>query len=296
MSHIARSLFLLLLACAALPGWAAAQGQLLQIFVSIPPQKYFVERVGGDHVQVSVLVGAGQSPATFEPTPGQMAGLSRAQLFYRIGVPFESVWMQRLLALNPNMSVLDARQGLQLRQLEPAGGHRHDDDRGLQQEHAADPHVWLSPARVRTMAAALRDRLSELDPAHSADYQAGFKALDDDLVQLDLQIRERLSALEAREFMVFHPSWGYFADDYGLRQIPIESEGKEPGARTLARLVQQARAQGIQVIFVQRQFSQAQAHALAQQLGARVVAIDPLSEQYIDNLLRVADAIAGFGR
>ncbi len=265
----------------------------LQVFVSILPQKYFVERIGGEHVQVSVMVGPGQSPATYEPRPRQMAGLVSARLFYRIGVAFEEVWMERISAANPGMQLLDARDGLVLREMEPAGGHHHDHDQLPQAKGHPDPHIWLSPIMVRAMAGRLRDTLIRLDPSNQASYRANYQAFADDLEALTREIKNRLADLKQRSFMVFHPSWGYFADEFGLRQIPIESEGKEPGARTLVRLIEQARTKDISVIFVQRQFSQAPARGLAEAIGARVVAIDPLAEDYLVNLRRVATALKG---
>jgi len=278
---------------ALLPMAAAAES--LSVFVSIQPQEYFVERVGGEHVRVSVMVGPGQSPATFEPRPRQMADLARARLYYRIGVPFESVWMDRIRATNPQLSLLDAREGIQLRPIEAAGGQAEARGHVTGKRPHDDPHVWLSPALVKIMAARLRDRLIELDPAHELDYRANTEAFIADLSRLQQQIHQRLAGLKRRNFMVFHPSWGYFADEFGLRQIPIESEGKAPGASTLARLMDQARRQQIGMIFVQPQFSQAQARALAQSAGAKLVTIDSLAEDYIQNLRRVAAAIAGDG-
>ena len=280
------------LACGLLlaPLYPAAAAPL-PVFVSILPQKCVVERVGGDHVRVSVLVGPGQSPATFEPRPRQMAALARARLYYRIGVPFESVWMERIRAANPHLSILDARDGIALRRIDAAPGSHHG-DRDAPRD---DPHIWLSPERLKAMAARLRDRLIELDPAHAADYRANTAAFIADLDDLQQRIRQRLAGLKQRSFMVFHPSWGYFADEFGLRQIPIESEGKAPGAATLARLTGLARQQGIRVIFVQPQFDQTRARAVARAIGARLVTIDALAGDCIDNLQRVADAIAGGG-
>ena len=277
---------------ALLPMLAAGAGPL-SVFVSIQPQKQFVERVGGDHVRVSVMVGPGQSPVTFEPRPRQMAGLARARLYYRIGVPFESVWMDRIRAINPQLSVLDAREGIRLRPIEAAGGQAEARGHVTGKRPHDDPHIWLSPALVKIMVVRLRDRLIELDSAHEVDYRANTEALIADLSRLQQQIRQRLAGLKSHNFMVFHPSWGYFADEFGLRQIPIESEGKAPGASTLAWLMDQAQRQQIGMIFVQPQFSQAQARALAQSVGARLVTIDSLAEDYIQNLRRVAAAIAG---
>ncbi len=284
-------LLLLLLSLSAVQGKAGEQGKL-QVFVSILPQKYFVERIGGEHVQVAVLVGPGQSPSTFEPLPRQIAALAAARLYYRIGVPFEEVWMGHIVEANPSMAVLDARNGLVLRQMESAGVHSHSLEPDHSPQGEPDPHVWLDPLRVKSMLSRLRDRLSELDPRHQADFDQNYQRFAAELDALDQEIRQRLSVLGSRNIMVFHPSWGYFTDRYGLRQIPIQIEGKGPGGRTLARLIDQARAEQIRVIFVQRQFSQAQAKVVAEAVGARIFAIDPLALDYPANLRRVADAIA----
>lgn len=269
---------------------AAGEDARLRVFVSILPQQYFVEQIGGEHVQVRVLVGSGQSPATFEPRPQQIVALTAAQLYYRIGVSFEEVLIRQVRAANPAIQVLDAREGLNLRRMEPAEGHVHTSDN----DHDAlpDPHVWLDPQRVIFMMARLRDQLAQLMPRHKPDFERNYRRFVTELKQLDSDIRHRLSGLQAANIMVFHPSWGYFTDRYGLRQIPIEAEGKAPGGRSLARLVDQAREARIRVIFVQPQFSQAQAKVIAQAVGARVLAIDPLALDYSANLRRVADAIA----
>ena len=287
---LVRPFLLSLLFLCSFPALPSDAGKL-PVFVSILPQKYFVERIGGEHVRVSVMVGPGQSPATYEPRPRQMAELVSARLFYRIGVAFEEVWMERISAANPGMELLDARDGLILREMEPAGGHHHDHDHPRQAKGHPDPHIWLSPVMVRAMAARLQDTLIRLDPSNQASYRANYQAFADDLEALTRETRNRLADLKQRSFMVFHPSWGYFADEFDLKQMPIESEGKEPGASTLVRLIEQARAEHISVIFVQQQFSQAPARGLAAAVGARLVAIDPLAEDYLDNLRRVTTAL-----
>jgi len=279
-------LALALLLAAGPLAWAAPAAPMT-VFVSILPQRYFVERVGGDRVAVSVMVGPGQSPATYEPTPRQMAHLSEAQIYFRIGVPFEDVWMNRLTSSNPGMRVADAREGLQLREMRPAtrasARHHHG---------APDPHIWTSPRRVKTMAAQIKDVLSGLDPAHRAEFEANYQAFARDLDALDQEIRVLLAPVKSRRFMVFHPSWGYFADDYGLEQIAIAMEGKQPGARTLATLTERATAEGIRIIFVQAQYSRRDAQTLARAIGGRAIAVDPLAEDYLENLRAVARTFA----
>lgn len=258
----------------------------IEVFVSILPQKYFVERIGGQRVAVSVMVGPGQSPATYEPTPNQLSRLGQARAYFRIGVEFEDVWMKRIAAINPGMRVIDLRHGIAVRQVDqPLGAPATSGG-------AADPHVWTSPLLVKIMAATIRDTLSELDPADQVEYGANYQMFARDLDRLDHDIRTMLVGVHRRNFMVFHPAWGYFADTYGLKQIPIETGGKEPGARSLAQVIETGRRERVKVIFVQAQFSRRMAGTIAQALGARVVAVDPLAEDYLDNMRRVAAQFA----
>lgn len=272
-------------------GQAYAVERLL-IAVSIIPQKNLVERIGGELVDVHLLVRPGYSPATYEPTPKQMAELAQADLFYRIGVPFEQAWMDRIRGVYPNLPILDARDGIDLRPIDAEEddhaelGHHHD-------KGELDPHIWLSPPLIKIMAQRLRDRLIELDPSHKDIYIHNHLELAAYLEQLDADIRKTLSDLDSRRFMVYHPSWGYFSDAYDLQQIPIESKGKEPNARAMGRLLEQAKTDGIAAIFVQKQFSQTQARAVADAIGAKIVVIDPLAEDYPENLRTVAKVMAG---
>ncbi len=276
----------LLLALFASPAWA----EKLQIFTSILPQKTFVEAIGGEHVEVQAMVKPGLSPATYEPTPRQMAALSNADAYYRIGVAFENAWMPKIIARQPALKIYDARDGVTLRDMSPS--HRHADEEHHPHDHGdKDPHIWLDPQRVTIMAQGILRMLIELDPAHAEDYRRNHTAFVARLEQLDRELAQTLAPIEHRAFMVFHPSWGYFAERYGLTQIAIEQEGKTPGARSLSLLIQQAKKQGIRVIFTQKQFSTRYAQAIARAIGANVVSIDPLAADYFDNLLRVASAI-----
>jgi len=266
----------------ALQADAAPASAPLPVFVSILPQQYFVEQVGGDHVAVSVLVGPGQSPETYEPTPKQMAALSRARIYFSIGVAFEDTWMKRIQAADSALRVVPMQHGVALLPLAGAGG----------EAGGTDPHVWTSPQRVKLMAANVRDALIQADPAQRGDYESNYRTFAAELDKLDCDIRSLLAPAKGKSFMVFHPAWGYFAHDYGLRQIPIEAEGKEPGAKSLARVIELGRREGAKVIFVQSQFSRRTAETVAAAIGARVVAVDPLAGNYPQNLLRVAREFA----
>ena len=272
-------------------------GKQIKVFVSIAPQAYLVERVGGDHVDVSIMVGPGQSPATYEPRPKQMAGLGRTSLYFRIGVPFENVWIKRISKANPQIEVVDTRHGISLLPMK-SHGHRDDGvihgekrkkhpDKGLK-----DPHVWLSLKLAKVQSKNIYDALIKKDPLHKNNYQKSLEAFHQELDELDTAITHTLQDLKGRSFMAFHPAWGYFARDYGLEQIAIEIEGKEPSAKSLTNLIRQAKAEDIRVIVVQKQFSEKSAQAVARAIGGRVITLDPLGKNYLDNIKKIADAFA----
>jgi zinc transport system substrate-binding protein len=267
-----------ILALALVHGASAAS---VSVFVSILPQKYFVERIAGPLADVTVMVGQ-VSPETYEPKPRQVAQLARADAYFEIGVPFERVWMPRLRAANPNMLVVDTTTGIRRRSVADSSGR----------SGTRDPHVWTNPLLAKAMAAHIRDAFLRLDPQHAADYERNYHQFAADLDALDGEIRARLSPFAGRAFLVFHAAWGYFADAYGLRQIAIEAEGKEPGPRTLAGVIDEAKALGSKVVFVQPQFSRANAEMIAREIDGRVTALDPLAEDYIENIRNVAASVA----
>lgn len=296
---------LLALALIMAPVLVLAADPLL-VFVSVVPQQTFVERIGGDRVRVRAMVKPGESPHTFEPTPHQVAELAKADLYVRIGESFEAGWLERMRAANPTMRILDSRDGIAL--LSEVGDHEHEHDANGhdhaeghtesdsgsvdEDEEAMDTHLWTSPPLVKQMGAGIRDTLTELEPESSALFAANYAQFAADLDALDAEIRARLARAKADRFMVFHPAWGYFAATYGLTQIPIESEGKEPGARALVGLIDQARREGVHAVFVQPQMSPRAAEQVARAIDGRVEVIDPLAADYFDNMRRVAGLIA----
>ena len=293
-----RQLIVFVLLLTPVWGWA----EPLRVFVSVVPQKTFVERVGGDRVEVRTMVQPGYNPATYHPTPKQISALANTALYVSIGVPFERVWMKRIRATNPHMRVLDARQGIRLR-VNPhheqmpekdAVGYQHS-NQGQAERHAdweRDPHIWTSPPLVKRMSKNIRDTLTTLDPANEHVYARNFAAFAAELDTLDREIRTLLRDVRNRKFMVFHPAWGYFADTYGMIQVPVEREGKEPGPRSLAALIEQAKRDNVKVILVQPQFHTKSAQQVARAIGGRVVAVDPLAADYVDNLRTVAQQMA----
>jgi len=257
----------------------------MKVFVSILPQAYFVERVGGSDVEVEVVVQPGQSPATFEPTPKQMAALSRADVYFYIGLPFEEQLLKKLTAAHEHLKVIDTRKGIELRPMD----ERHDDGQG----HGGrpDPHIWLDPQLAKIQAENIAEGLIALKPEREIVFEKNLRAFQDDLNQIDSTIAAILAPLKGSKFYVFHPSYGYFGDAYGLHQVAVEIGGKEPAARQLAGLIDQARKDSVRVIFVQPQFSQKSAKTIAQAIGGAVLPMDPLARDYLQNLRQMAQAI-----
>jgi zinc transport system substrate-binding protein len=265
------------------------------VFVSILPQKFFVQQIGGDLFDVEVMVRPGASPATYEPKPSQMAKLSSSSAYLAIGVPFESNWLAKFSAVNPAMNIVHTERGITKISMEE---HLHDAE-GHIAEHGGDhsdrtvldPHVWLSPVLVKKQAKIIMDTLVKISPEHTTLFDANHQAFVGKLDALDGELRSLFSTKEGMQFMVFHPSWGYFAREYGLKQVAIEMEGKEPKPAELLELIRFARKNGIRVIFVQRQFSAKKASVVAREIGGRVVTVDPLAENWFDNLRHVAKNI-----
>jgi zinc transport system substrate-binding protein len=264
---------------------AAVCGAKPLVFVSVLPQADFVEHLAGDRVGVEVLVRPGESPATYEPTPRQMAALSRAKLFFRIGMPFEEALLPKIKSMMKGLRIVDTRKGIALRRMKGAGGHDGHGDEGL------DPHIWTNPRLVKIQARTMVDALEEIDPAGKETYEEDYRKFAAALDALDAKLAKALKPVRGRTFLVFHPAWGYFADAYGLVQEPIQLEGKTPSARQLARIISKAKKAGAKVIFVQPQFSQSKAEAIAKAIGGAVVPIDPLARDYIANMEEVAEKV-----
>ena len=276
----------------ALMGTSAAKAtDAVSVYVSILPQKYLVERIGGDRVHVEVMVRPGLNAETYEPLPRQMAALSKADVYFLIGVPFESIWIKKISVANPGLRIIDCCHALVPEGL-PHG--KHDADATVR--HAYDAHVWTSPRNAMYIAEIMLSALTDIDPAAREYYGLNHDALAQDLDRLDQFIQKQFASLNNRYLMVAHPSWGYFADAYGLTQIPLERHGTEIRPRELSGLVDFAKSNNIQTVYVDKQFNSASARLLARETGADIVVLDPLAEDYINNLKEVAQAIVAGAR
>ncbi|MFC2018017.1 metal ABC transporter solute-binding protein, Zn/Mn family [Chloroflexota bacterium] len=264
-------------------------GNDIGVVVTLLPQAEFVEKVGGDKVDVTVMVPPGAEPHFYDPTPSQMVALSRAEIYAKVGsgVDFELDWMDNLIAQNEDILVVDCSEGVSL--IDMAGEHEEEEE---DHEHSGmDPHIWMSPVNVRIMVQNICDGLVQVDPDNKTYYEVKRDAYIRELTQLDQDIRDGLSGLTNRKFMVYHPSFGYFAEEYDLTMIAVEEEGKEPTSAGIKKLIDQAEEYNIKVIFVSPQFNQQNAEVIASEIGGEVIPIDPLARDYITSMYTLSDEL-----
>ena len=270
----------LLLLWLAIP--VAASAAPLNVFVTVPTLKTFVKTIGGEKVQVTSMIKPGQNPHTFSPTPQQITALANASLYLKSSDLFERAWMSRIRSVNPGMKVVEINPTPNA--LESDDGHDH--------HHEGDPHFWTNPKTAIAMADAIGNALIAIDPAHADLYKENLNQFTTTLSSVDDQIRHKLRGLKKTTFLVVHPAWSHFANAYNLTQVAIEHEGKPPGGRAMAALIELAKREEISVIITQPQFSQQSAKQLADAIDGEIVTVDPLSLEYQKTLLKMADLIA----
>jgi len=250
------------------------QSDKIGIVVSIPPYSEWAMAVGGEMVNVTILVPEGQSPHTYEPTPEQMIKVSKARIWIKNGVGLE-FWADKIVESNSDLDIVDISKDVDL----------------IPRGDGYDAHLWLSIEIAKKGVEQIYDALVVIDPENEDYYRENMEEYLDELNELDMFVKDRIGIDSQKMFIVFHPAWTYFARDYGLVQIPIEEEGKEPGPERLANIVDQARENGISVIFVEPQFSDNDAKVIANEIGGVVVSINPLSSNYIENTRTMVEAL-----
>ncbi|MCB2174037.1 zinc ABC transporter substrate-binding protein [bacterium] len=304
--HISLSIIFLCFLSVILHSPVSVEAQPV-VFVSISPQKQFVQQIGGNLMSVEVLVPAGVSPHTYEPKPSQMKALAEAKAYFAIGVDFETVWLKRIGGVNPAMKIIHTDTGIDKLAMtdhhhdnghhEQSDGHHDDHQEHERAQHhdgeGLDPHIWLAPSLVKQQAAIIADALVELFPEHAPAFQRNLDAFIEQIDTLDQDLRATLAGSQGMQFLVFHPSWGYFAREYGLQQVAIEVDGKNPKPAQLAALIEHAREHGIHVVFAQPQLSTKGAELIAREIDGEVILIDPLAEDWLSNLREVAKRLKG---
>lgn len=272
----------------------AAGSDPVRAHVSIKPLQFLVEQVGGRRVEIAVVVEAGQSPETYEPTPRQISGLAEADVFFGVGMPLEPVWRRQLRQTGSSTPEWVDLAGDLPGDPDTYDDHGENEAASGTHDHPGgiDPHTWLSPANAQHMATGIADALAAIDPASADRYRENAETLRTALSALDREISETLADSGVDAFLVYHPAWGHFARAYDLEQISIESEGKEPGPRGLVEVIQKAEEKQIRTLFIDPMHNDRLARTVADAIGAKLEILDPLALDYFDNLRRAARAIA----
>ena len=253
--------------------------------VTLEPLRYFTEAIAGDNYEVVSMVPKGSSPESYDPTPQQLVNLSKSQAYFRIGyIAFEQAWMKKLEANCPNMKVYDTSKGIDLIRDK---GHWHGDHF---HEGGVEPHVWNSTQNALIIADNIYQALCELDSTHQEDYQKRLDVLKQTIRQTDANIRTLLENADST-FLIYHPALSYFARDYGLKQVSIEEGGKEPSPAQLKALIETCRNENVHTIFVQQEFDQRNAQLIANELGVNIVSINPLSYDWVKEMIQIAEAL-----
>jgi zinc transport system substrate-binding protein len=280
-----RKLFLLLITGLLMSCGRNSTDSVKIITVSIAPFKYFVEQIAGNDFTVNIMVPAGADPHTYEPFPQQIDKLRRSVAYMSNGyLGFEMNWLDRFYETNPTMKKLSLGDGI-----DPlTSGHQHE---GGHME-GADPHYWVSPMNALIIASSVKGLLTELNPSQKEKYETNYKLLISKIREIDNRARELFSGAPGKCFMIYHPNLAYVARDYGLEEIPVEFEGKEPPPSRMRELIDRARKDNIKTIFVQMEYDSKNAKAIAGEIGAHIVLIDPLSENWLKSTTDIIEALS----
>ena len=278
--------FIFLMAC----GSTQQSGKKV-LTVSILPQKHFVEKIAGDLFDIQVLVLPGASPATYSLLPSQMKGLSHSLAWLRIGkIGFEEAWHLKIEDANPELRVFDTSASANWIK---ASQDQHDDHI---HSGGIDPHIWMAPGEVKKIAEQTAQALTVLVPDKKGVFANNLAQFENEIDALDKDLQHKFESIKNRKFLIFHPSLTYLAREYRLVQVAVEVEGKEPSPRYMKGLVEQAREEGIRVIFIQKEFDMENARQLADEIQGDVVQIDPLNENWEVQLREIADQIVEAAR
>ncbi len=264
----------------------------INIVTSIEPQKSLIDTIGGGNVQTVAMIPAGASPHTYEPKPSQMIAISKAKAYFSVGIEFEEAWMKRFRSQNRNMVIFDTAKGV--KKIKVAAHHDANKEKH-HYENEFDPHIWTSSKNLIIMSTNIKNDLIQLDPKNSAIYNRNYLKLVNSIKATDKEIKTILQGTPKNsKFMIYHPSWGYFANEYHLIQIPIELEGKEPKPKDLANLIQRAKKEQIRAIFVAPEFSDKSAQAIAKSLSIPVVKVSNLGYNWHTYMINFAKAISRY--
>ncbi len=296
-----------------LAGISALFAEPLKVAVSVLPQAGFVEAIGGERIELIVLVDEGKDPHSFSPSPKRVTDIAEADLWFTSGMPFEELLLEKIESRKEKPRIVSMNRGIELAPNDDHHHHDHEhehehkkgDDEDAEEGHEGhdhahgehcdhgefDPHSWLSPTLIPIQLMTIAEELGKLAPEFQAEFDGNAAELTDAVLAMDERLAEELAPLKGSTFYVFHAAFGYFAGAYGLEQASIEMGGREPSAKHLTHLIDEAREEGVKLIVVQPQFSDKSARKIADQIGATVVSVDPLGRDVLATLRGIADAV-----
>jgi len=276
------------------------------VFASIAPLAFVAERIGGDEIDVRSLVGEADDPHDFSPTPKQLVALGNASVFLTTGMPYEEVLVDKLQDGARKLKIVDLTEGIDQHEFDcehdhgheehaEAGAeeeHDHEHDHEHHHEHDLDPHIWLSPPLLRKQVASMVTALSQAAPEHASLFEERGKVLDEELASLHAELTEKLTPMKDQTFYVYHGAFAYFANAYGLYQEAIEVGGRKPEQKRVYSLIESAKKEGVRTVLVQPQFDPKSAETIANAIGGKVVAVDPVASDVFATLRQIAEAIS----
>lgn len=273
----------ILVAICAFALFAGTGHAMVKVGVSVLPQVEIARSIGGERINVQAILEQGDSCGVFEARPSQLAWLANADIFFRIGLAWEDSMLPRIQQAVPSLKVIDLREGLELHRIQyQHGDHVHT---------LWDPHTWLDPVLVDAMARRIANELTRLDPDGSEYYAQRYQEFSQNLSRLDENLKNQMQSFGEKIFFVYHPAFGYFAERYGLVQVAIQDQGKEPTPRQMRQLLQFARENQVATIFVQPQENRQHAEIIARSIGAQIVDLDPLAPAWYENMLTMGEKI-----
>lgn len=252
-------------------------------------------------MEINVLVPAGSNPHIYEPKPKEMTEYSKSSIYFSLGDDFDKSWLRKLISLNSSIKIVHLDEGIEKITFDPdheeehigkevEHKENHHDHEGNHHDHGrTDPHIWTSISNIKVMGETIKNSLKEMFPENFSVYEANFEKFSDELKKLDKKIRDNISG---KNFLVFHPSWGYFAKDYGIKQISIESEGKEPSAKKMMEIVDLVKTEEIKYLFTQPQINSKIVQVITKQTGLKSVMIDPLSYNILNEIEKIYEVIS----
>jgi len=290
--YFTAALILVVLACSPSPEKAATSGKL-RIAVGLEPARYLTKRLAGEQAEIFVLLGPGQNPHSYEITPAQMKTLTACSAYLSLGMPFEETLVPRLQKSAVDLKIFPLDSGI-VKTAAPE--HEETEAEAHHSAEELDPHIWLSPANLQIISKNIYQALTVLQPERTAYFDSSLAVLQAEIAQTDSIIRTQLAPYQGSRFYVYHPAFGYFARDYGLLQMAVETGGKSPAPKALAELIRRARQDSVKVIFVQPQFDASAAQKIAEAIGGRVIPLDGLEYEVLESLKKIAGEIAAAGK